>query len=156
MDVNTEIARLEDEARGLELPAFTHEDAWRLGSRIRELALEAGLGVAIDIRRASGAILFRTALPGATADQEKWVRGKSAVVFRFEAASALVAARMLAMGFPEGSNAWLDPAEYALAGGGVPIVVAGAGIVAAATVSGATSEQDHRLVVDGIRALQSS
>ena len=34
----------------------------------------------------------------------------------------------------------------------MPVRVAGVGVVAAVTVSGLASEDDHRLVVDGMRA----
>ncbi|WP_314507439.1 heme-binding protein [uncultured Microbacterium sp.] len=150
----SEIAELENQASELELARFDHGDAWELGSSIRDAALRAGLGVAIDIRRASGAVLFRAALPGVTADNEDWIDRKSALAFRFEESSALVAARMAALGVPAGSSGWLDPARYVFAGGAVPIKVAGAGVVAVVTVSGASSAEDHSLVVEGIRALK--
>jgi uncharacterized protein (UPF0303 family) len=44
---------------------------------------------------------------------------------------------------------WLD-ANYALAGGSFPIRVKGAGVVAAVTASGLSSDGDHELVVRGI------
>ena len=43
--------------------------------------------------------------------------------------------------------------RYTLAGGAVPIRVAGAGVVAVATVSGLSSQDDHALVVEGLRGL---
>ena len=133
---------LEQQERELVFARFDHIDAWRLGVRITELALDAGHLVGIDIRRA-GLILFRSALPGVTADQESWIARKSAVTLRMEASSALVDARR--------SGDWLGP-EYAVTGGSFPIRVHGAGVVAAATASGLTSMEDHDLVVDGIRA----
>jgi uncharacterized protein (UPF0303 family) len=47
----------------------------------------------------------------------------------------------------------LDAADHADAGGAVPIVVRGVGMVAVATVSGLPQVEDHRLVVQGIRAV---
>ncbi|WES63083.1 heme-degrading domain-containing protein [Microbacter sp. GSS18] len=129
--------------------AFDEEEAWQLGSLLRRWAVERGHGVAIDVRRPSGLILFRAALPGATADQEHWIRRKAAVVFRFERSSAGVVARL--EGVDVAAAGWFDPREYALAGGSVPVRVRGAGVVAAVTVSGLSSEEDHALVVEALR-----
>jgi uncharacterized protein (UPF0303 family) len=144
------IAALELQEQELVLDSFDHVDAWRLGSRIAETALAEGLRVAIDIRR-PGLVMFRAVLPGITADQESWIARKSAVVQRMEASSALVEARMRAWGVDPDAGAWLGP-DYALTGGSFPIRVRGAGLVATATASGLTSQEDHDLIVDGLRA----
>ncbi len=41
--------------------------------------------------------------------------------------------------------------DYTLAGGSFPIRVRGAGVIGAITVSGLSSDEDHQMVVDGIR-----
>ncbi len=150
------LAALQRDEAELEWERFEFEDAWALGSAIRALATERGHGVTIDIRRVNGMILFRTALPGVTVDQDEWVRRKSAVVFRFEQSSALFAARMAAAGFDptQPGVGWLDATDYALGGGSVPIRVRGAGVVAAVTLSGLSSEDDHALAMKGVRAMR--
>ena len=87
-DRSERLAELEAEQHELLFPAFDNTDAWRMGCLITEIALEAGHAVVVDIRR-PGLILFRAALAGTAPDQEEWVRGKSAVVFRMEASTAL-------------------------------------------------------------------
>lgn len=144
------IPALEQQERELVLDRFDHTDAWRLGSRITALAQAAGAAVAIDIRR-PGLILFRAALPGSTPDQESWIARKAAVVLRLESSSALVDARLSAAGVDAAGTGWLGP-DYAVTGGSFPIRVRGVGVVAAATVSGLTSPEDHDLVVAGLRA----
>jgi len=144
-----DVQALEQQERELVFDRFDHFHAWRLGVRITEVALEAGHLVAVDIRR-PGLILFRSALPGVTADQEAWIARKSALTLRMEASSALVAARHAASGIDARSAGWLGD-EYAITGGSFPIRVRGAGVVATATASGLTSMEDHDLVVDGIR-----
>jgi uncharacterized protein (UPF0303 family) len=136
----------EAEATELVFPRFEHDDAWAIGVDLRARALAERLPVAIDIRTTAGAVLFHASLPGATADQEDWIRRKAAVVFRFSASSALVAARLEAMG-----RNWLDPNEYAPTGGGVAVAVEGAGVVAAVIVSGLSSEDDHAFAADALR-----
>ena len=144
------ISILEQQEEELVLDRFDHDDAWRLGSRIVEIAREAGHRVGVDIRR-PGLILFRAALPGITADQESWIARKSALVLRMETSSALVDARFSAAGIDAAASGWLGD-EYAITGGSFPIRVRGAGVVAAATASGLSSQDDHNLIVAGIRA----
>ena len=146
----TRIAELEAELHELVFPSFDNADAWRLGCLITEAARDAGHGVVVDIRR-PGLIVFRAALAGTAPDQEEWVRGKSAVVFRMESSTALVAERFASQGI-DPLQGWLRLPDFAVAGGSVPVRVARAGVVAAVTVSGLASDDDHRLVVEGMRA----
>ena len=143
------IATLERQEQELVFDSFDHTDAWRLGSRITAIAQDAGHPVGIDIRR-PGLVLFRAALAGITPDQESWIVRKAAVVLRMEASSALVDARLSAAGVDPAAVGWLG-AEYAVTGGAFPIRVRGVGVVAAATASGLSSQEDHDLIVEGIR-----
>lgn len=143
------IATLEHQEQELVFDSFGHVEAWRLGARITAIAEEAGHAVGIDIRR-PGLVLFRAAMPGVTPDQESWIVRKAAVVLRMEASSALVEARLSAMGVDPAAVGWLG-AEYAVTGGSFPIRVRGAGVVAAVTASGLSSQEDHDLIVEGIR-----
>jgi uncharacterized protein (UPF0303 family) len=147
------LARLEDEHRDLELTRFDRTDAWRLGSSIAERALAESYPVAIDVRTASG-ILFHASMPGATADNDEWVRRKAATAFRFETSTALLEARVAAGGRDFFEPGGLDPAEYAVAGGAVPVRVVDVGVVAIATVSGLPSADDHDLVVRALTQLR--
>ena len=63
-----------------------------------------------------------------------------------ESSSALVAARLAAAGIDAAAIGWLG-ADYAITGGSFPVRVRAAGVVAAVTVSGLSSEQDHDLAV---------
>ena len=143
-------ATLEHQEQELVFESFDHADAWRLGSGITAIAQRAGHPVGIDIRR-PGLVLFRAALPGITPDQETWIARKAAVALRMEASSALVDARLSAAGVDPVAAGWLG-AEYAVTGGAFPIRVRGVGVVAAATASGLSSQEDHDLIVEGIRA----
>jgi uncharacterized protein (UPF0303 family) len=143
------VAALEAEAAALVLDSFTAADAWAIGSSIVRVAQQRGLGVAVDVRRPTQ-ILFHAALPGATADNDRWIERKAATAFRFESSTWLLAQRFADAGATP-DEGWLDSRSYVLAGGAVPVVVRGAGVVAVATVSGLTSAEDHALVVDALR-----
>ncbi|WP_442543944.1 heme-degrading domain-containing protein [Arthrobacter sp. KN11-1C] len=129
--------------------SFDHGDAWKLGSRLTGMAQTAGHAIGIDIRR-PGLILFRAALPGITPDQESWIARKSALVLRMESSSALVEARLSSAGIDPVASGWLG-ADYAVTGGSFPVRVRGVGVVAAVTASGLSSQEDHDLIVEGIR-----
>jgi uncharacterized protein (UPF0303 family) len=148
--VSPRIAELRRHEEELVFASFDHHDAWRLGSLIANRAIAEGHEVAIDIRR-HNIVLFRCVLPGATADQQEWIRRKSASTLRFESSTALLAEEFAAKSFDPTQGGWLAPEDYTLAGGSFPIRVRGAGVVAAVTASGLSSDDDHHLVVDSIR-----
>ncbi|WP_024819484.1 heme-degrading domain-containing protein [Arthrobacter sp. 31Y] len=145
------LAELRQQEEELVFAAFDNHDAWRLGSLIANHAIASEFGVAIDIRR-HNIVLFRCVLPGATSDQEEWIRRKSASVLRFEHSTALLSEDFAARGHSPVGGGWLAHEDYTLAGGSFPIRVRGAGVIGAITVSGLSSDDDHQLVVDGIRS----
>jgi uncharacterized protein (UPF0303 family) len=146
-----EIAALECEAAELVFDRFDVVTAWHLGNVLFEAAMAAALPVVIDIRT-QDRTLFHAALPGSTALNDLWARRKSNAALLFQAASLLIGSRNRAKGETLARHG-LDAADHADAGGAVPIVVRGVGMVAVATVSGLPQVEDHRLVVQGIRAV---
>ncbi len=126
--------------------SFDHAAAWQLGTQMVERALGEALPVIIDIRR-PGLVLFRSALAGTTAENDAWLERKANTVFRYETSTALLAARFAAQGIDPWSTEWFDTATFAAAGGSFPVRVRGVGVVAAVTVSGLTSDEDHDFVV---------
>lgn len=148
MSDSSRIAELSAQEEELIFSSFDHHDAWRLGSMIANRAIAEGYGVAIDVRR-HNIVLFRCVLPGATSDQEEWIRRKSASVLRFEHSTAYLKEQFTDYNPTQGG--WLAPEDYTFAGGSFPIRVHGAGVIGAVTASGLASDEDHQLVVDGIR-----
>jgi uncharacterized protein (UPF0303 family) len=138
------INELERQERELVLTRFDNQDAWRLGSLLVSLA--AGKPVAIDIRRGTQQ-LFHAALPGAVADNDRWIERKVRVVERFGASSFLVGRRLAGKGQELNAAMGVDPADYAAHGGAFPIRIVEVGIVAVVTVSGLPQAEDHALVV---------
>lgn len=147
-----EIADLEAEAAELTLDRFTEVDALRLGQILTGIAMAEGLPVVIDIRTADRT-LYHAALPGAAPLNDLWARRKSNVALAFQVASLLVGMKNRAKGDSLAKNG-LSEADHADHGGAVPIRVAGAGMVAVATVSGLPQVEDHKLVVRGLHQLK--
>jgi uncharacterized protein (UPF0303 family) len=92
-------------------------------------------------------------MPRALPQNDNWARRKGNTAFYFQAASLLVALRNRAKGREDLSREGLREADFALAGGAVPIRVTGAGMVAVVVVSGLPEEEDHKLAVRGIETL---
>lgn len=143
------IAELEQQEDRLQLTRFDNDDAWRLGVLTRDLAVERGHRVAIDIRR-SGQVLFHTALPGTSAHNGVWIERKVRVVERFGAASYLVRTRFELGGRSFEPAQGLDPLLYAFSGGSFPIRIRDVGVVGSLTVSGLDQADDHALAVEAI------
>lgn len=143
--------QLQTEAKSLILPRFAETEALALGQILQGLALARGLALVVNIRTASRT-LFHAALPGSAALHDRWAQRKSNTVLFFQEASLLVGTRHRANGETLAKHG-LDSADYADHGGAVPVRVAGTGMVAVATVSGLPQVDDHRLVVEGLRAL---
>lgn len=143
-----ELATHEEE---LQFSSFTHDDAWDLGSALVDRARRDHLPVAVDITR-NGQQLFHAALAGTSSDNDSWIERKRRVVDRFGHSSLYVRERSLAKGTTAQEEFDLDPQRYAAHGGAFPVLVRSVGPVGVIVVSGLPQVDDHRLVVEALRA----
>jgi len=148
MGLSEDLERVGLQERELQLTRMDERMAWELGVRLRTMAEERGLPIAIDVRR-FGQPLFYSALEGTTPDNFAWVQRKSNVVARFHRSSYGVGLTMKikndsleARGLPAN--------EFATHGGSFPLTVKGAGTVGSVTVSGLAQRADHELVVEAL------
>lgn len=127
---------------------FDLADAWSLGSAMRLEAEKYNTGVVVDIRH-ENEILFFTAMPGTTPENEDWARRKRNVVSLMKTSSYLVG---LEVRFSDSISKveQLNEVDYAWHGGCFPIRLTTGEIVATATVSGLPQRDDHKLVTDVI------
>ncbi|PYE90132.1 heme-degrading domain-containing protein [Phyllobacterium leguminum] len=132
--------------------AFDEAVAFDLGNRIRDVALLEGLGIAIEIGLWDRRLFFATT-PGATADNQEWIRRKFNVVRRFHASSYRLVLEQDRDDRLFPPHRAVDVEDYALAGGGFPIRVKGAGIIGAVIVSGLPQREDHNLVVRALATM---
>jgi uncharacterized protein (UPF0303 family) len=135
----------------LQFRAFTNDTAWELGAHLVATARERGLAVTVDIRRGDQQ-LFHCALAGTAADNDAWIERKNRVVRRFGHSSFYVGESLRRDGATIGERFLLDEREYAPHGGAFPVIVRDVGVVGTVTVSGLPQEDDHRLVVEALRA----
>jgi len=143
--------QLAAEEAELRFDQFDYDDAWRLGSMLVETARARELPIAIDISR-GGQQLFHAALPGSTPDNDAWIQRKIRSVLRFGRSSMHLSLQRSLDGRSLAEVSFVDQREFAAAGGCFPIHVKGCGIVGTVTVSGLPQVDDHRLVVQAIRA----
>lgn len=141
--------RLEILKRQEDLAIFTsfgEDDAFRLGSLIHAMARDRKAAIVINIRTPDR-VLFHAAMPGSAPDNDHWVTRKSNVALRFQQSSLRVGEALTSRNRHVGSELGLDPLLYAAHGGSFPIRLINAGVVAAVTVSGLPSIEDHRMIV---------
>ncbi|WP_180897524.1 heme-degrading domain-containing protein [Martelella soudanensis] len=142
---------LEDQVAGQEkklvLGRFDETDAWDIGQRLVDRARALDAPVVIDIRTPSRT-LFHAALPGSAPDNDMWARRKSNVVFHFHRSSYAIELEHRRKGRTIGPEIGLNLTDYADHGGSFPVRIKHVGVVAAITVSGLASKDDHGLIVD--------
>ncbi len=141
-----DIAAVAEQERLLVFERFDGDTAWALGERLRRVASERGLPVAIDVTLHAMPV-FYSALSGSTADNARWVRRKRNIVLHFLRSSYAVGLRLAQQDATLEEKFSLSDTDYAAHGGSFPITVAGVGCIGAVTVSGLPQREDHNLVV---------
>lgn len=150
-----ELEQLKAERDALELPYFNEEVAWRIGCHIREAAVAAGHAIAIEVSRTGGRLFFAS-MPGASPDNESWIRRKRNVVERFGESSLTMAVAASLRGKTLIERFELPPADFVHSGGSVVVRVTNCGPVGAVSVSGLDQREDHRLAAAAIAAVKAT
>jgi uncharacterized protein (UPF0303 family) len=152
MGLKEDLDRITLQERELTFPSMDADLVWKIGSKLRDIAIQRCSPVVIDIRR-FGHPLFYAAMEGTTPDNPEWVRRKSNVVARFHHSSYTAALNEKLKGKTIYESQGLPLADYATHGGSFPIRVTNAGIIGSITVSGLPMRQDHELVVEALCAI---
>lgn len=143
------VAILKKQEQQAQFQGFSEEIAFDFGSVIFGIARGKRAPVVVNIRTADRA-LFHAAMPGATPDNDEWVRRKSNVVLRYHQSSLLFGDTLAIKSRVINPDMGIDLMNYAGHGGSFPIRVKKAGVVAAVTVSGLPQLDDHRMIVDAL------
>ncbi|KAI9056036.1 hypothetical protein LZ554_000968 [Drepanopeziza brunnea f. sp. 'monogermtubi'] len=137
---------------------FTTNDAWELGSALRNRLLPIPTPVVINIALANqNQVLFHTCThPGVMPDNDNWVTRKRKTVLRWGCSTWYMHCKFEGdeFAFRDRYGLGNSAGEYAIHGGGVPIRVTGVeGVVAVVVVSGLKQHEDHGVIVEVIREL---
>jgi uncharacterized protein (UPF0303 family) len=135
----------------LQFTKFNEVTAWQLGSQMVERAMHDNLPITIDITRGQQQ-LFHYSMPGTAADNDEWVKRKVRLVNRFSHSSFYMGQLLKHKGKTIEQSYLIPESEFAAHGGCFPIIVKGTGMVGTITVSGLPQEEDHKFVVESIRA----
>ncbi len=149
MDHSEDIAGIARQEQLLKFAAFDEESAWKLGCRLREMALARSAPLVIDVRR-FGQPLFYCALAGSTPDNADWAKRKSNTVARFHRSSYGLGLELLQKNATLADRFGLVLTEFAAHGGSFPLAVSGTGVIGSVTVSGLPQRADHELVVEAL------
>ncbi len=149
MSISEDLARIALQEQELQFGSFDEETAWRLGSRLRSMAITRQFKIVIDVRRI-GQPLFYAALAGTTPDNVDWVRRKSNVTARFLRSSYAIGLEMEEKKSNLFDRYGLAVSDYASHGGCFPLRVSNAGMIGSVTVSGLAQRADHELAVEAI------
>jgi len=128
---------------------FGEETAFDLGSALFGIARASRAPVVVDIRTVDR-ILFHAAMPGATPDNDNWVRRKSNVVLRYHQSSLLFGDTLALKGRAINADMGIGLEDYASHGGSFPVRIKKSGVVGAITVSGLPQLDDHRMVIEAL------
>ena len=145
------LKQLLQEEQELQFISFNETTAWRLGSQMMERAMRESLPVTIDIRRGEHQ-LFHASMKGTSADNDEWVNRKVRLVNRFGHSSIYMGHLLKSKGKRIEESYLISESEFAAHGGCFPIIIRDTGMVGTITASGLPQEEDHRLVVESIRA----
>jgi len=147
MAIKQDIERVARQEERLRFPGFDANTAWEVGTRIRELAASRKLSVAIDIQ-VNGHLLFFTAMPGTTPDNNDWIRRKRNVVQHFHRSSYAIGLELRQSQTTLTEKIGVDARDYAPHGGCFPIKLPGTGCIGTIAVSGLPQRADHELIVE--------
>jgi uncharacterized protein (UPF0303 family) len=149
VSLTEDLAIIAKQEERLKFAAFNEESAWRLGCRLRDMAIVRSAPLVIQVQR-FGQLLFFSALAGSTPDNVDWARRKSNIVARFCRSSYGMGLELQQKNTTLADRFGLVLTEFAAHGGSFPIVLAGSGVIGSVTVSGLPQRADHELVVEAL------
>lgn len=138
----------------LELPTFSAAEAVALGLLATDRAITEQLAIIIEVHRL-GRLAYRAALPGSIPDSDDWIIRKRRTVERYQRSTLATKVKYEERGTTFNEATGLSELEYAAHGGGMPIIVAGVGVVGGFYASGLPEVEDHRFLVACLRDLRS-
>lgn len=152
MSIEADIETIIAQEQGLVFESFDEDTAHAIGTHAREAARAAGKGIAVGVYLWDRT-LFVGMTRGASSHNLTWAERKVGTVRMLHKSSyRLVLERGDKPRLLEPQWA-ADPADYAIAGGAVPIHVRGIGFVGAVSTSGLPERDDHGYGVAAICAV---
>jgi uncharacterized protein (UPF0303 family) len=137
------------EEQRLVLPNFDLIDALEIGSIATTIGLQRSLPIAVEVRLGDW-VVYHSSLPGSKVENDWWISRKARVVKLKHHSSLYERVRS-----EERSEDWfavnkVNEEEYAIHGGGFPLLTKSHGFVGTLLISGLPQVDDHLLGVEVI------
>ena len=145
------IAAIARQEQSLVFDQFDEDIGVAVGSALHARAKALGAPVVIEIKSGTRRFYF-AALPGSTAENEDWARRKGNVVRHCHMSSLRVGLTQSAQGRTQWPDGGLPYEDFVTHGGGFPVTVKAAGVVASIALSGLPSRQAHELITTTLAA----
>lgn len=149
MELLERIAICKQEEEICQFTSFNNQDAWEIGHILAERAKNENLPIAIDISL-NGRTLFCYCAPGSNGYNDHWIARKQNTVQLQQMSTLRYGLQLQENGKIATITDFLNPVEYALVGGGFPIIIKNTGVVGCIAISGLVDTEDHRVVVESI------
>lgn len=153
MSPDDDLRRIALQEERLVFPRFGQEEAWALGTWLRQAGLARGGVLVVDVSLHRQQMLRLTVGP-ATPDHDDWVRRKRNTALHFARSSYAIGLSLAQQGTTLEAKSGLPHRDYATHGGAVPLLVKGAGCIGALTVSGLPQREDHALAMAALAHAQ--
>ena len=142
-------SHLLSEEQVLVLPKFDLIDALEIGSIATTTGLQRSLPIAVEVRIGDW-VVYHASLPGSKVENDWWMSRKARVVKLKHHSTLYERVRS-----EERSEDWfavnkVDEEEYAIHGGGLPLMTKSDGFVGTLLISGLPQVDDHLLGVEVI------
>ncbi len=150
-DFAKDLATITRQEQLLQFDRFDCDEAWKLGCRLRDMAVARKAPVTIEITL-NGQRLFYASMPGTTPVNDDWVRRKRNVVELYHHSTYFVGQGNRQSGMTLTEKIGVPLADYATNGGAFPLLIKGVGCVGSVIVSGLAQRDDHGFVVEALAA----
>ena len=126
----------------LVFPKFELLDAVELGEIAMDMGLDRSLPIAIEIRMGDW-VVFHASLPGSKPENDSWIARKARVVAATGRSTMYERVKAEEEGIDWYSHYNRPEETHAIHGGGLPINVAGDGMIGSLFISGLPQVEDH-------------
>ncbi|MFI3227178.1 MAG: heme-degrading domain-containing protein [Clostridia bacterium] len=150
MEILEQIAYYKAQEEELQFDFFNDDTAWEIGNIIVKRAKAENLDILTDISLA-GRTLFSFSANSATGYNAHWINRKKNSVMLQQMSSMRFGLQLKRDGKFDAISRYLAPDQYAVCGGGFPIIIKNTGVVGCIAVSGLADTDDHEVIVSAIR-----
>jgi uncharacterized protein (UPF0303 family) len=149
MSIETDLLAISEQEQLLRFDSFSHTQAWKIGCLLQQQAETRQAPVAIEIQ-VNGQLLFYCAMPGATPNNQDWIRRKRNTVERYQRSSYAIGLGLARQQTTLEAKTGAPLQDFATHGGSFPILLKTGTCIGNITVSGLPERQDHAMVVEAL------